>query len=189
MAQATSKALRDQLPPLTFDTAPAASRPALERLQGAVGMIPHLAGTMAHSPALIEGFVALRAAFAKSSLTPPEREVVALANAVANGCRYCQAIHATFAAGAGLPESEIEALRAGRDPADPRMAALARFTRAMLRERGALDEAELTRFRAAGFAPAAALDVILAAGLSTLANFAGRLLHPEPDEVLRARYR
>ena len=45
-------------PVLTVGTAPAKSRPALQALQGAFGMIPNVAGTMATSPVLIDSLVA-----------------------------------------------------------------------------------------------------------------------------------
>src|SRR5262245_2373463 len=96
----------------TVDTAPQASRPALERLRASVGMIPNLAGAMSSSPALIQGFVAVREAFQGGSFSALEREALSLANAVENGCRYCTAIHATFAAKAGLDAAEIARLRA-----------------------------------------------------------------------------
>jgi len=185
----TTSDLSCSLAPRTLDDAPAPARAALERLRASVGAIPNLAGAMANSPALIEAFVAMRDAFARSSLRPLEREVLALTNAVENGCRYCQAIHATFGAASGLAEADIEALRAGRDPADPRLSALARLTRQVLATRGAVPPEEVERFLAAGFEPAGLLDVILAAALSTVANYSGRLLRPEPDEALRARYR
>ena len=46
-------------PVLTIDKAPEKSRPALQALQGAFGMIPNVAGTMATSPVLIDSLVGL----------------------------------------------------------------------------------------------------------------------------------
>jgi hypothetical protein len=48
-----------RFPVLTIDTAPEKSRPALQALQGAFGMIPNIAGVMAMSPVLIDSLVAL----------------------------------------------------------------------------------------------------------------------------------
>src|SRR5262245_23715027 len=81
----------------TEASAPLASKPALERLRAAVGMVPHLAAAMAESTVLIEAFVGLRETFRRGTFSPVEREALSLANAVENGCRYCTAIHATFA--------------------------------------------------------------------------------------------
>jgi len=96
-------------PILTKDDAPEASRDALQRIARAVGGIPNLAAVMAHSPSLIEGFVTLREIIRRNAdFTPLERELIFLANASANGCEYCQAVHATFAAGAGVAPETIE---------------------------------------------------------------------------------
>ena len=74
----------------TLETAPAASKPALEKLKAAVGMIPNLAGAMSESPQLIEAFATLRGLLqASGSFSPAEREIISLVNAVENGCRYC----------------------------------------------------------------------------------------------------
>ncbi len=43
----------------SIETAPDASKPALEALQGAFGFIPNIAGAMATSPVLIDSLVAL----------------------------------------------------------------------------------------------------------------------------------
>ncbi len=169
--------------------APDRGRPALERLKQNVGMVPNLAGAMAGSPTLIEAFVTLREINMAGSFAPLEREVLALANAVTNGCGYCQAIHATFALAAGLDAASVQAIRAGGTPADARLAALTAFTRAVLRERGRVSAADLDTFRGAGFSQAQALEVIVSAAVSTLANFAGRMTAAPPDEAIRAQYR
>jgi uncharacterized peroxidase-related enzyme len=173
----------------TLDTAPQASKPALERLRASVGMIPNLAGAMADSPALIQGFVAIREAFQGGSFTAVEREALSLANAAENACRYCTAIHATFAAKAGLDPAEVERLRTKSAPKDARLAALTALARALIAGRGNVAPDVLERFLAAGFSRAQVLEVVLSVGLSTIANYAGHLTHAAPDEAIRAQYR
>jgi hypothetical protein len=48
-----------RFPVQTFDSAPEASRPALEALRKAFGFLPNIAGAMATSPVLIGSLVAL----------------------------------------------------------------------------------------------------------------------------------
>jgi hypothetical protein len=43
----------------TLKSAPEQSKPSLERLQGILGVIPNLAGTIATSPVLMSSFVGL----------------------------------------------------------------------------------------------------------------------------------
>jgi uncharacterized peroxidase-related enzyme len=152
-------------------------------------MVPNLAAAMAHSPALIEAFVGVREAYQHTSFSPLEREVLALANALRNGCRYCAAIHATFALRTGLASDQVEALREGRDLADRRLAALVRFAGELSAARGAVDAAQTRAFLAAGFEPHQVLEVIVGLALSTLANYSGHLTAAEPDAVIRPQYR
>ncbi len=166
--------------------APAASQPALTRLRQAVGGVPNLAAAMAGSPALIEAFETLRTLFHQhSSLTRPERELVLLVNATENDCRYCTAIHSLFGTKEGLPAEAIEAVRAKRPPADPRLAALAAFARRLISQRGMVSPSDLESFLAGGFKPEQALELVAAAAVSTLANYSGRLTQPALDEFLQ----
>ena len=57
-------------------TAPAGSRPALERAQQRLGMVPNLYRVMAESPALLKAYHTLSDILAESSLSPIEQQVV-----------------------------------------------------------------------------------------------------------------
>jgi uncharacterized peroxidase-related enzyme len=169
----------------TLESAPAGSKPALQKLKESVGLIPNLAATMANAPALIEAFVAVRAAYQNSSLSAIEREVVTLTNAVANNCTYCVAAHSTFAKMANMPPDVLAALRAGKSPAEPRLQALSDFTRKLTTARGQLSEADLEAFLAAGFTAAQALEVIVGGAVSLLANYTNHLAPAPLDEFLQ----
>jgi uncharacterized peroxidase-related enzyme len=174
----------------TLETAPRASQPALEALKAAVGLIPNLAAAMSESPQLIESFATLRRLYQTgSSFSPAEREMISLVNAVENQCRYCTAIHATFALHAGVPPDLVDQVRAGELPPDPRLKALVTYARLMLRERGRIGEADLQAFLKAGFTKAQSLEVIVALALSVMANFSGRLTQVPPDEAIKPQYR
>lgn len=66
----------------TVQSAPEASRPALQGLQQHFGLIPNLAATMAESPVLVNGFVGALTNFQKGTLTGGQRQIVLLTNAV-----------------------------------------------------------------------------------------------------------
>jgi uncharacterized peroxidase-related enzyme len=169
----------------TLESAPEASRPALERLKGSVGLIPNLAGAMAESPTLIDGFVTLRGLYQGGSFSAVERETISLANAVANECGWCVAAHSTFARKAGVPPDVVEALRAGGSPSDPRLKALSEFSRKMTLTRGRLSKADLDALLAAGYTRAQALEVVAGVALSVLANYANHLTDAPLDAFLR----
>jgi AhpD family alkylhydroperoxidase len=113
--------------------------------------------------------------------------VLALTNAFENGCRYCMALHSTFALKAGVSQEEIEALRAGRSPMNPRLKALSDFSRAMVKQRGRVRDADLEAFQAGGFTKAQALEVVLGVAVSILPNFAHHLTDCPVDDVFRAQ--
>jgi uncharacterized peroxidase-related enzyme len=170
----------------TLDSAPEDSKPLLRDLQATVGMVPNLAAAMAGSPQLLKGFLAVRDIYKRGTFTAVEIEVLSLTAAFENGCTWCMAFHSMLARKEGLSPQSIEALRNGRSPVEPRLAALSEFARQMVRRRGAVGGAELERFRAAGFAPAQALEVVLGMGFSLMANYAGHLAAAPLNEPMKA---
>jgi uncharacterized peroxidase-related enzyme len=173
----------------TLETAPAASKPMLEKLKTSVGMIPNLAAAMSESPQLIEGFVTLRGLFqASSSFSLAEREMIALVNAVENGCSYCTAIHSTFALHAGVTQDTVDVIRARKLPSEPRARALLDYARTMVRERGHVAEAYLQNFFEAGFTKAQSLEIVVALALSILANYSSHLTKVPPDDAIKPQY-
>lgn len=153
-------------------------------------MIPNLAAAMSESPQLIEAFATLREQLeTRGTFAAAERELVSLLNAVENGCRYCTAIHATFGAKLGLPTETIDRVRAKQDPTDPRHAALIRFARQLLRQRGAVAATDVAEFLAGGFSRAQALELIARLALSVMANYSGHLTHAPIDDALIGQYR
>ena len=89
----------------------------------------------------------------------------------ANECRYCMAAHSGLATAAGIPESDLEALRTGRTLETPKLETLRSFTRAMVESRGWASEQDIDAFLAAGFAPAQILEVIVGITMKTMSNF------------------
>lgn len=171
----------------TPGSAPDGSAQLLRDLHTELGMIPNLAASMAESPELLRGFLTVREILDRGSFRPPEIQVLALTNAFENGCPYCMSLHSTFALQVGVPEEAVEALRAGREPADPELEALSRFSRRLVRERGHVDEEDLAAFLAAGYTRAQALEVILQVAASVMPNFAHRLTGCPIDEAFQAQ--
>ncbi len=163
-------------------TAPEAARPYLSGAQRAFGFVPSPLARMAESPAAVKGFSDLNALFSRGSLTALEREVLVLTVAVAHGCSYCVAMHSAQLARAGGDAALLDALRRGARPLDPRLAALAGFTRALIRGHGRPDDEAARAFAEAGFTPAQALEVVVGISTYTLSTFANRLTGAPLDE-------
>ena len=161
----------------TIDTAPEGSKETLVRVKEALGMVPNLAAGMAESPTLLRAFFAAREIYSQGTLSPIDIQVLSLTNAFENGCEWCMAFHSAGALRDGLPKEALEDLRDGHAPRDPRLRALSDLSRAMVRNRGKVSERDLQAFYAAGFSRAQALEVVLGAGFSVMANFSGHLVH------------
>lgn len=171
----------------SIETAPEKSRPALQGLKQALGIIPNLAATMAESPTLVNGFVGAFGNFRAGTFNDADRQALLLTNAVANGCPWAVAFHATLALKEGVAADDVRAIRERRAPADRRLAALSALTRALIEKRGHLDDGELESFAQAGFGPDQVLEVIAGLAVSTMANYAGNITRPPLEEPFRAQ--
>src|SRR5262249_28492661 len=99
-------------------------------------------------------------------------------NAMENRCDWCVAFHSTVGLKVGLPEKTVQSLRNGSASGDGKLDALTELSRTIIRKRGSLTNDDLQKFYAAGFTRAQALEVVLGIAFSTMANFAGHLIHP-----------
>jgi alkylhydroperoxidase family enzyme len=169
----------------TVDSAPEGARQALAGLRQAFGLVPNLAATMANSPPLLNSFVAAFGQFAGGSFTGAERQTLLLSNAVANGSAWPVAFHSTLALKEGVDPADVAAVRRGELPDAPRLAALSALTRALIDKRGALDEADVKAFTAAGFDGAQLLEVVTGIAISTMANYTANVAHPPLEDPFR----
>jgi AhpD family alkylhydroperoxidase len=173
-------------PVLTIDTAPAKSRPALQALQGAFGMIPNMAGAMATSPVLVDSLVALFGKVHGGSFTEAQIQTLLLTNAVTNGCSWAVAFHTGLALKQGLDQADVQAIRERRVPKDATSAALSTFAKTLIEKRGRVDEDDVDAFVAAGFRKEHALEVIAVVAASTITNYTASVTKPPVDEPFQA---
>jgi uncharacterized peroxidase-related enzyme len=171
----------------THQSAPEASRAALEQLEERIGFIPNLAATLAEAPTALQGFGAMQAALGQSKLSQVEREVVGLTVSWENSSSYAMAAHSTFAQGAGAGEEVLAALRSGDDVPDDRLQALQEFTRTLLRERGHLGEESIAALLDAGYSKEQLLEVITQVAYTTLANLVANVADVPVDNAFEAQ--
>ncbi|WP_433230665.1 carboxymuconolactone decarboxylase family protein [Micromonospora sp. CA-248260] len=168
----------------TLDTAPDAARATMAGVHRRLGHLPGAVGLMAESPELLKGFLTASATFEATDLAPVEREVVVLTVATRNRCHLCVAMHTATLHRLGAAAELIAALRDGTDLPEPRLAALRRFTLAVLDHAGDVPDDELTAFLDAGYRPRHALDVVLGVGTYTISTLANRLTRAPLDPPL-----
>jgi AhpD family alkylhydroperoxidase len=170
----------------TIDTAPEKSRPALQALQGAFGMIPNVAATMATSPVLIDSLVGLFGKVHGGSFTEAQIQTLLLTNAVANGCSWAVAFHTGLALKEGLDQADVQAIRERRVPKDAKSAALSTFARTLIERRGRVDDGDVDAFVATGFRKEHALEVIAVVAASTITNYTASVTTPPVEELFKA---
>ena len=160
----------------TLDSAPADSRAFVEKAIAGNGFLPNLIGVLANAPLALETYMTVGAINARASLTLAEREAVQITAARIHGCDFCIAGHSALALKkAGLARAAVIALQTGAPCGDARLDAVASFAQAVIARRGAVDNAEMATFLAAGFDQQQALEVVLGISLATLCNFANSL--------------
>jgi alkylhydroperoxidase family enzyme len=169
----------------TIASAPEKSKPALEQLQQAFGVVPNIAGAIANSPKLITGLVGLFQQVHSPGLTEPENQIVLLTDAVTNGSTYAVAFHTALALQQGVSAEETTAIRERRVPSDPRFAALSTLAKTLIEKRGHLSEQELDAFTGAGFTKEQVLEVIAIVAASTITNYAGTIANPPLEDPFR----
>jgi alkylhydroperoxidase family enzyme len=170
----------------TIESAPERSKPALEQLQAAFGMIPNLVGAVSTSPVLINSLVGLFGNVHGGSFTEAQVQTLLLTNAVTNQSPWAVAFHTALALKEGLDPADVQAIRERRLPKDSQHAALSLLARTLIEKRGRLDDRDLDQFLAAGFGKDLALEVIAAVAASTITNYAGGVTHPPLEAPFQA---
>ena len=167
--------------PATIDEAPAASRALLRTAEARFGRVPNLVLLLSVSPAALQGYVALLAALDGGTLGAQSAQRIALAVAEANGCQYGLSLH-TFRArnGIGLDDAEITANRNAASN-DPQADAAVCLAAKLARNRGAICDGDLRALKAAGYDDEQIIEIVLHAGLNTLAGFINKVFEPDLD--------
>lgn len=171
----------------TLESAPAGSRPLLEGLKRAFGFVPNLYAAIAESPAALQGALAIGEAFAKSTLSSAEQQLVALAVSEANDCQFCVAAHSTIAKHLAKANPAAVAATRNREPLpDAKLDALVSFTRKVVEQRGFVAETDLAAFLNAGYTRAQVIEVLLGVGMKTFNNYVDHIAHTPLNDQFKA---
>src|SRR6201982_187299 len=153
------------------NSAPAPSADILNSVRKSWGFGPNLHRVLAQSPAALEAYSTLWGIAEKTSFTPQERNIVYLAIIYENECTYCMAGHTNLSRMAKVEPEAISAVREGRPIADAKLEALRQFSAKVTRNRGVVNEADVSAFKAAGYDNRAVLDVLVLAAPQLLSNY------------------
>jgi len=170
----------------TIESAPEGSKPALQQLQSAFGMLPNIAGAIATSPVLINSLVGLFGNVHGGSFTEAQIQTVLLTDAVTNASTWAVAFHTALALKEGLDPADVQAIRDGRLPKDSKLAALSALARTMIEKRGRLDDQDVDQFIGAGFGKDHALEVIAIVAASTITNYTASITKTSLEAAFQA---
>jgi uncharacterized peroxidase-related enzyme len=157
-----------QIDPATA-TGPAAQ--LLADVQRTLGLTPNMHKTMANSPALLKGYLALSGALAGGVLPAAVREQLAIATAETNGCEYCLSAHTYL--GANLAKLDADELERARhaESTNPHTAALLTLSEAILQGHGVVADDVLAGARAAGVSDTEIGELVGHLALNILTNY------------------
>ncbi|RJT96597.1 alkylhydroperoxidase [Arthrobacter frigidicola] len=99
--------------PLTPRTATGASRDLLTDLVSRQGPIGDMVATMAHSPAVLTGYLQLSRAMKRAKLSRKVSELVSIAVQTQQGCGLCLESHISAASARRIDDEEIDRARVG----------------------------------------------------------------------------
>lgn len=166
-------------------TAPAGSADMLKSVQEAWGFVPNLHRVLAESPAVLEAYATLWGIAEKTGFTPVERNVAYLSIIYENECVYCMAGHTNLSRMAKVDDETIAAVREGRPIANAKLEALRHFAALVTRDRGAVSQAEVEAFKAAGYDNRAVLDVLVLAATKLISNYTNHLAQTPLDGFMK----
>ena len=146
-----------------------ANQEIFDQLNKALGMVPNLYATFAHSGTALATYLAFQNA--KSSIAGKAREVVNLVVSQVNECQYCLAAHTMLGKMNGFTDAQILEIRHGHASFDAKLDALARLVKEVTLSRGHADQAVVEAFFAAGWTQENLVDAMVVIGDKTVSNY------------------
>ncbi|MFF2851918.1 carboxymuconolactone decarboxylase family protein [Streptomyces sp. NPDC058001] len=165
---------------LTPDSAAGASRDLLAELVSRHGQIGDMVSTMAHSPAVLSGYLQLSRAMGRAKLNRRTSERISIAIQVLQGCGLCLDAHVSAARAMGVDEEEIERAHAGTS-ADPAIAAIIALALQIYREPTSISDEQVNALREHGHSDRAIADVVGVVALNVLTGSFNLLAGLTPD--------
>lgn len=171
--------------PLDPDQTPAAARPLLAGIIDRHGDAGPMVRTMAHSPALLQGYLDLSRAMKRVALPRRLSEKISIAVQEWIGCALCQAAHAAAGRAAGLTDTDI-ALARDATATDAREAALLTYAVRVLTEPDSITDRDVADLRGHGWPDRVLADVVGLVALNQLTGSFNLIAGLEPVPVTSA---
>jgi uncharacterized peroxidase-related enzyme len=166
--------------PVDPKTADADAKAALDLVQTAFGGIPNLMKMVAIAPNVLKGIMAFNQEVTSGELETSLVEQVALLASGINQCEYCVAVHVHVGQQAGLSRDELICNLQG-EASNPTSQAVLNFTKAVVNNRGKVDESTVKALRDYGLSDKAIIEIVGVIGLYTFLNYVKHLTQPALD--------
>lgn len=150
-----------------------------DNLQKGLGFVPNLYAYYAKNETALGDYLALQNR--KSTLNAKEREVINLVTSQINGCRYCQSAHTVLGKMNGFTDEQVMEIRKGVATFNTKIDALAKFTKAVVENKGKVDQEVKDNFFNAGYTEANLIDVVIVVGDKVISNYIHNLISFEID--------
>lgn len=167
------------------NSAPADSKPLLEKSEKSFGMIPGLHAVMAESPQVLEAYQRLHQLVLDSDFNNDEKTVVWQTINVENACHYCVPAHTGIAKMMEVSDDITNALRDETPLPDAKLEALRTFTLAVMHKQGNVSKEDLAALYDAGYGKRQVLDVILGLSQKTMSNYINHIAETPVDEPFK----
>lgn len=165
---------------LTPAAAKGAAQEMLADLDARHGQVGSMVSTMAHSPAVLGGYLQLSKAMKRAKLSRRISEVVSIAVQARQGCRLCLDAHIAAARTLGVTETDIAAAREGTSP-DPAVGAMIALGLATYSDPTSITDAHVEELRAFGYTDREIVDVVGIVALNVLTGAFNLVAGLEPD--------
>lgn len=156
----------------TFDpnTATGTSKDLLTAVHTKLGRDLNMAGVMANSPAVLEGYLNFSGALSGGQLSAKLREQIALVTAQENHCNYCLSAHSAIGKMVGLSHDQVIASRKGSAQDEKTTTALV-FAKRVLDSKGQVTESDIDAVRGAGYSDGEIAEIIAHVALNVFTNY------------------
>lgn len=169
----------------TVETAPENAKAALQKTVDKYGQVMNIFADMAYSPLPIEIYGhAQEQLMTKGTLGAELVNLAQMAVSVENVCEFCVPAHSFAADKMNTDKAVVEAIRNGQQVPDAKIEALVNFTRAVVRQRGQLNDATVQTFLDAGFTKEQVFEIVTIAAYKTITNYTSALTGTKPNEGL-----
>jgi uncharacterized peroxidase-related enzyme len=149
-------------------------------VQSKLGVVPNLLRVLGNAPAALEGYLNFSGALDAGSFNAKLREQIALTVAGSNLCNYCLSAHTFIGRRAGLTEKEIA--DAGHAiSATPKTAAILKFARDIVVQRGEVSDADLEQARASGLTDGEIVETVANVALNIFTNYVNHVARTVVD--------